>query len=279
MKKIITIYCFVFFLISYLHGENFSFENEVFYSSMLYRFEFKEGKISLVYNGWADFSKTSENELIYSEPYRITRDGHFLLFDFKNIKDVIIYDNNKLLLYNYESTGEEESSRKYSLLTSPTPRELWKLHNITSSSYLVENISGQQVSYPPQNLQNGDIQSPWVEGEPGSGVGSIISVDERPGEGIPNLVFVNGFFHPTKRYLYEYNNRIKKFLFESTDDENPYDMIIELEDSPNFQTFWLPRITKSFNLTILEVYKGTKYDDTCLAGLYSDPSLERVKKN
>ena len=56
-------------------------------------------------------------------------------------------------------------------------------------------------------------------------------------------------------------------------------MEIELEDTPNFQTFWLPRLTKKFKLTILEVYNGTRYDDTCISGLFSDFSIEREKKN
>jgi hypothetical protein len=272
----------LFFLQTLLYSNDQIIDGKAFFNTQYVKYVFQNNNISRYIDRWGRFNEDSDIEHTFTTEYKLIEEGKFTLIEYNDLKHVVISNQNRVLFYNYEYTGNSfvPSGHDYMYLSSPFVTEMWTLHNMTSSSYLTETINGEEVSYSAQNLENRDIQIPWVEGVDGSGIGSYISIDESAGEGVPNLVFVNGFFHPQKRYLYEYNNRVKKILVESIDNIVPsFEMEIELEDTPNFQTFWLPRKTKNFKLTILDVYKGTKYDDTCISGLFSDLSIERVKKN
>jgi hypothetical protein len=66
--------------------------------------------------------------------------------------------------------------------------------------------------------------------------------------------------------LYERNNRIKKLRIECA--AEGIDMTVDLADSYHFQEIRLPKPVDSdtavFKFTIVEVYEGSQWDDTCL---------------
>ena len=78
---------------------------------------------------------------------------------------------------------------------------------------------------------------------------------------------MNGYVDFFRTDLYKKNNRVKKIQIESMDSEEKYNFDYILEDTPNFQEIQLPRYTKKIKITILDVYKGTDYDDTCISGI------------
>ena len=83
-------------------------------------------------------------------------------------------------------------------------------------------------------------------------------------EGVVNIFLMNGYISYEKPYLYEQNNRIKKI--KVTGLTSGVSKILDVLDTPHPQTVdisFLP-MAEDIRVEIADVYKGTKYDDTCL---------------
>ena len=143
------------------------------------------------------------------------------------------------------------------------------------SSYLKEG----KTSYEAENtakiynmmaeneiaLWNSQIR-PWVEGKKGDGIGESFEFDTTyPKGGLPlDIRILNGYVDPLKPHLFKENNRIKKALLET---DTGIKKEFEFRDEVEFTQIILPSDVKHIKLTILEVYKGTKYQDTCITAV------------
>ncbi len=130
------------------------------------------------------------------------------------------------------------------------------------SSYLIE----KDISYPVENLRKLVVDTPWVEGVPGDGIGegfTIQNVQYKKPLG-PYLLLINGYISYEKPYLYKQNNRVKKI--KVTGLKSGKTKVLEVLDTPHPQTVDISFITEpeDIRVEIADVYKGTKYDDTCL---------------
>jgi hypothetical protein len=127
-----------------------------------------------------------------------------------------------------------------------------------SSSYLKE----KNKAYLPSNLGNEKIESPWVEDANGPGIGETVTIVPKDNSKILSLLVSNGYVSFQKPYLYEENNRIKKINLLDDNDNllGEYDIV----DSPNPQNIVLKDGAKNITVKIVDIYKGTKYDDTCI---------------
>lgn len=148
-----------------------------------------------------------------------------------------------------------------------------------NSSYLIE----KNQAYTACNLiRDTDISTVWAEGVEGDGIGEWFSV---PVYG-DRLHIRNGFVKDKK--LWEENNRVKKLRMYNvsgsktgiTDldimiDDLEYEFIFELEDTSDEQIVLLPQGIEAplARFEILEVYKGTKYDDTVISDVNSSWEL------
>ena len=74
-----------------------------------------------------------------------------------------------------------------------------------------------------------------------------------------------------KPYLYKQNSRPKKIRLTA---ESLFSIEVDLIDTPNFQTIIFPVRLKNeiLKLEILEVYPGTKYEDTCINAILFEKS-------
>ncbi len=130
------------------------------------------------------------------------------------------------------------------------------------SSYLVE----KNKSYPVENLRKLVVDTPWVEGVAGDGIGEGFTIQGRQFKKPlgPYLLLINGYISYEKPYLYKQNNRIKKI--KVTGLKSGKSKILDVLDTPHPQTVDISFITQpeDIRVEIAEVYKGTKYDDTCL---------------
>lgn len=125
-----------------------------------------------------------------------------------------------------------------------------------ASSCLKENNS----EYNAGNLGNTDLYKPWVEGKKGSGIGEKIEIFSS--KNISSLVISNGFVSRNLATYYN-NNRVKKLKI--SDKQNPKNfMEIVLPDNAIPFEYKLNFCSKQLQLEILEIYKGSKYDDTCI---------------
>ena len=183
------------------------------------------------------------------------------------------------------------------------------------SSVLIEN--NNKTLYEYHNIQDNDLSTAWVEGVDGSGINEwvIIPIDlngyyfsysagnQKEKLNI-SLKINNGFCKNAKTYFS--NNRIKKgridiyevpilefedqrgtqaidspiniskneFLFADNSEEQLLDIPIEL--SGNFINDG--HVFLFLKLTILEVYPGEKYDDTCISELHATADVVKEKK-
>ncbi len=114
---------------------------------------------------------------------------------------------------------------------------------------------------------------PWAEGKEDEGIGEYIEFEimsaneliDRLGdwiiEGDITISILNGFVNPMKQKLFYENNRLKKAAVW-TDDKKSFE--INFNDYVEFTEFSVPKKTKKVRIEILDVYKGTKYNDTCI---------------
>lgn len=147
---------------------------------------------------------------------------------------------------------------------------------VTASSTLEPQGS---YSYDPSNTQSRDRETAWAEGADGDGVGESIEIRQtcvvgsksyKTDIGFVELCIVNGYAATEKNW--RENNRVKELNMYFNGD---FVAVIALEDTIKQQYIDISQFglkvqngeTASFQFEIGSVYKGTKYDDTCLAGL------------
>jgi hypothetical protein len=148
-------------------------------------------------------------------------------------------------------------------------------YHFESSSYLVEFLGDREYRYPPENLSVIDrLNPPWAEGVKGDGIGEWIGFYYT--EESRSFYIFNGYFDPKYTHLFTRNNRIKRIRVEGYSDSNKtketfkYSQEFTLEDTPQIQKIEIPVGYHHFKMVILDVYKGTHYEDTCLSGVYTD---------
>ena len=161
------------------------------------------------------------------------------------------------------------------------------MKNVSATSELVEG----KTTYFAKNLNDKDYTTAWVEAANDFGKGEKIhfelnqniNKDQWAGISITHLYLLNGFRKTEKTY-YE-NNRVKKLRlwingkegeksYDITLPDKPYkqindyniayeaDLLNDYIDLGRRQAFY--NVT-SFDIEILEVYPGTKYNDTCIS--------------
>ncbi|MBP5358411.1 MAG: nicotine adenine dinucleotide glycohydrolase [Treponema sp.] len=158
------------------------------------------------------------------------------------------------------------------------------IKSVVATSELVESQFEGKYLYPPINILDGDLDSTWCEAdENGSGIGESITIEFEQPVSFDEIQIVNGF--ASKDY-YEKNNRVKSILLTQTatkmeikdwdSEKSQYNVdyknhfqqkVYFLDDGvPDWQSikFELTQTAQTITIKINEIYKGDKYDDTCL---------------
>ncbi|MDR1839330.1 MAG: hypothetical protein LBQ93_07110 [Treponema sp.] len=175
----------------------------------------------------------------------------------QNERYLILYNNE--LCYLYKTDGNVYF-RGFKIRRG-APGELCFPANssnvqITSSSYLVEG----NTTYSADKLYE-RIGECWAEGVEGQGINETLYLRTLRAN---SLHISTGFVSFNRPYLFNYNSRPRKIELYV---RNKFQFIIELKDTPNFQTINLPeQLDKDdiLELKILEVYTGIRYEDTCI---------------
>lgn len=139
------------------------------------------------------------------------------------------------------------------------------LKSVVATSELVEAQFDGKYLYPPINILDGDFNSTWCEADQkGSGIGESITVEFSEPVSFDEIQLVNGF--ASKDY-YKKNNRVKSIVLTQVAkrhfQQKEYTL---LDDKPTWQSinFALPQTAQTITIKITDVYRGSKYDDTCL---------------
>lgn len=143
-----------------------------------------------------------------------------------------------------------------------------ELQSVLATSELVEAQFKGEYLYPPINIFDGDFATVWCEAEKnGPGIGESITVEFSQPVSFDEIQIVNGFVY--KDY-YAKNNRVKSILLTQTANRHFQQKEYTLKDNvQNWQSisFALPQTAQTLTIKLTDVYKGNKYDDTCLADI------------
>ena len=195
---------------------------------------------------------------IVIEDYKIKYEyGLSFLYDSYGNKELLLLgDEDILYIYTKDSVSRffqgDNKGRCFNLF--------WEYGDITSTSCLEE----KELKYEAWNLFEEKISLPLVEGVPGYGIGEKLTFKmDYDAKGISIL---NGFISFKNPELYTKNSRVKQFILRDlvTGEEKIWD----IEDKPDPQYIMAEEFSNHMvELEIKEVYEGSKYQDTCLAGI------------
>jgi hypothetical protein len=159
---------------------------------------------------------------------------------------------------------------------------------IPNEQYTI-SVTSEQKNYLASNLNDMNPATAWVTSDKG-GVGEKIIIRFNKPTDVSELMLINGYHKNEKTYLE--NNRIRKMNVtvkgkvywknEVADDERYVDLSYEsnnnyrpvsferLKQHPDVSSVQIAYPFETFKATwielaIEEVYKGTKYDDTCIS--------------
>lgn len=166
-----------------------------------------------------------------------------------------------------EVTSTPEVSE--SPMVSPSPEVIPvplppEFSSVTSSSSLA---SQGKFSYKPNLTLDGKLETAWLEGAKGNGIGEWILYSSENNQTVSSMTIYNGYLKNNTTYLN--NGRMKKFSLEFSDGTIlTYDIakISFSESKKGFEiNFDTPVITSSVKLTVLDVYKGAYYSDLAIS--------------
>ena len=139
---------------------------------------------------------------------------------------------------------------------------------VTASSYLSSQGNNK---YDAKNAHDFNYKNAWVEGVPGYGIGEYLAYKfHQSTPQINTIIIVNGYVKSNSSW--QANSRVKKLKIYLNDKEFVY---LNLQDNVSEQHFYIPEIGNFNNgmeikFEIMEVYKGTKYDDVVISEIYFD---------
>ncbi len=137
--------------------------------------------------------------------------------------------------------------------------------SVKASSYLPsETTGGKSISYDPENVVDGKYKTAWVENDSGDGIGEWIELELEHEEMISEIYIANGYQSSEKSF--NLNNRVKKLRLDFSDGSS-YEFTLSGKYSDQPESIELPDsvTASSVRITILSVYSGTKYNDTCIS--------------
>ena len=130
--------------------------------------------------------------------------------------------------------------------------------NISNSSIFVTAGSQLSPKYKAANVKDMNMNTVWAEGNKNDGSGEWLTIRLKEKEFVHNLILFPG--HSKSKKLFKANNRIKKLALTV----NGTKKFFHIKDI--FVPVSLPvdMFTDRITITILETYKGYKYNDLCI---------------
>lgn len=158
---------------------------------------------------------------------------------------LIVYNNSESPLF----FGSCISSNRLELLISA---------EVEATSFLTEKTR----SYSPKKLTYwGNLNYVWAEGAKGQGIGEKLFIRKKA---IRKLYILPGYVSVKNPTLFYKNSRPKELKIQTQDKVFYFSLV----DKPIFQVFnFENQIDSEITIEILDVYPGTKYEDTCISSI------------
>lgn len=138
--------------------------------------------------------------------------------------------------------------------------------SVEASSHLEEYYqSTGHLYHVAENVLDGSYRTAWVENAPGNGVGEWIQLNFDSNHAINGIEISNGY--KKSESLYAKNSRAKRIrLYFSDDSSQEFDLEDEFMGIQRLQ-FNAPVVTNYIRIELVDMYQGTKYEDTCITEL------------
>ncbi|WP_237223182.1 NADase-type glycan-binding domain-containing protein [Spirochaeta thermophila] len=173
---------------------------------------------------------------------------------------LVLYNEDMMILYTKEENSPYDiwikSFKTWNQMGFFPPSDI-----IFASSELKEG----DITYTVKNLRSIDLETPWVEGAKGNGIGESITIKNTV---LDSLILFSGYLSYKKPYLYTQNARPKKIRVACK--EIGFEKVFDVADTPNPQVLEFGRLIdmKDITITIIDVYPGTKYEDMCIHAIW-----------
>ena len=131
---------------------------------------------------------------------------------------------------------------------------------VTATSWLSE--PQYNTYHTPDRLIDNDLSTAWVEGADGNGVGESFTITLDDVYKVSGCIIYPGYQKSDEQYLKNSTPASVRLTFS---DGSWYDY--DLEDVKTGHQLTLPETveTSSLTVTILSVYRGNVYEDTCIS--------------
>lgn len=252
----------------------------LFSAAALWKGAIKSGEVTVRATG------IDPDEVSLSHPKRFKRDGNRWTWTFSDFEPTLQDDLEIVAgegeFSQFQSDGEGKplgtyvgrgrSSDRTELKKSGKWFFLSRQFTASASSSLKPEGG---LTYGPEHLTGYDAERAWVEGAEGDGIGESVTLTMNKPAKATRLLIGNGYRKSAD--LFKKNNRVKK-LGVSVNGGAPFS--VELPDGYEHDCpVDLPVDAgplKTVTLTIEEVYRGSKFRDTCLSFLEIEVPLSKA---
>lgn len=209
------------------------------------------------------------NKIVITPKGRFKQNGNKFTWSFTNLEperkdDFVVSLNNGFTLVRPFDQLDDTSWYVFD-----NDKYYFDFHNYQAKASSV--LQGKD-EYGAMNVGDLDSRTAWVEGVKGDGIGESITLTLKKPIEVDQIGIIPGY--TKSRELYFANNRVAEVKIVI---DNTYTITKSLEDeylsfSPSspkaYQMIDLGKYgkpVKTIVITITKVYKGTKYDDTCIS--------------
>lgn len=301
MKKKFLLNTILWFLVMTVYSQNFKLQETIFsegtfrniYKDKIIKITFlSEANLEIIYVA-GETIKIISNKLFHSEiiegkltfNYKIKHDNGITYIELDEELPLYLFENKKLPSEDRKRIyfiGFLSENAKYPNIFGGIKSQILFGDELTgtkdpgyvteytkSSSYLIE----KDINYDESHLTFSNIKwnycasnwiVPWVENVSGYGIGEYVEIKYSGERQLDYLLIANGYFSIDKPYLYKQNSRVKQIKVTGLKSGN--EKILDVLDTPHPQTVDISFLEtqEPFRVTIMDVYKGTKYEDTCI---------------
>ncbi len=201
----------------------------------------------------------------YNWPYRLSFDGSDIEICFEQgpsyEKASLFYSiKDGTISAKKSSSGGMGASVGASVGGSSLASEKVSISAVSASTYLDEPQYG--LTHDAGCVVDGNTATAWVEDAAGQGEGEWLKVDFSEKYTLAGFEIYNG--HQESRDLYDKNSRVHQLKVSLSDGT---EQTFELNDSYGSQICYFDQaaLADSVKFTIVSVYGGYKYQDTCIS--------------
>lgn len=167
-------------------------------------------------------------------------------------------DNECDLRIVYKSKQYDGEAKDDFISQKPIQRE-----RVGNSMITDIDVSSYKADYPILDAFDAYLDTMWIEGVWGNGIGEAITIKLDEAHNINGITIYNG--NKINRDLYEKYSRVKTLRITFSDGSQRQ---FELDDTfyePCQVNFINPVRSNSLKIEILDVYEGSTYQDTCIS--------------